>query len=319
MPRTEWALILGAGAAPTDALEPRVVEALAEGAVTGSWPDGSGPSGVDMYRYFRKNGPAWHVSRGRRLDIPALMRQGTTDTLFNLQQGFDNWQHALTPRARRRSIFVAHNGGHALPPATPPGLDPSGDPCSAQLAGSWATLSLRFMDEQLRGRDRGLTGYGDHHLATPADTCTTVSSVEPRAAYDVGTVATPSGAPAWLAHPVAEGPVSIAGSAHLTGLLTTLGVGTHRAYYGLAIGSSPLDARLVQNNVYPLSVEGPVSGEETTVELPAVAVDVPEGQSLYLIASGVSETFVGTSGRTPGVVTLDETVVHLPVVPGAGR
>jgi ABC-2 type transport system ATP-binding protein len=129
----------------------------------------------------------------------------------------------------------------------------------------------------------------------------------------VGTVATPSGAPAWVAYPVTEGPVRIAGSAHLTGDLTTLGV-TNRAFYGLAVGTSPADAELVQNNVYPLSVDGVVTGEQRRLELPAVAVDVPAGQTLYVIASGVSETFLGAGGRTPGVVTLDNTVAHLPVI-----
>ena len=118
-----------------------------------------------MYRYFKRNGPGWHVSQGRRLSIPVLLGQGATDTLFSLQQGFDNWQHALTKRSRKQSIFVGYNGGHVLPgaaTAVPPGNSPSGDPCSEQLAGGdFTDLTIRFMDEQLKGRDRGLTGYGD--------------------------------------------------------------------------------------------------------------------------------------------------------------
>jgi hypothetical protein len=316
VPRTQWALVLGAGAAPTDALEPPIRTALAEGAATGSWPDGTGPTGVDMYGYFRKNGPAWHVSRGRRLDIPVLMGQGTTDTLFNLQQGFDNWQQALTKRARKRSIFVGYNGGHVLPATLPPGNTVAGDPCSTELAGgSFADLTLRFMDEQLQGKRTRLRGYGDYHLATLGNTCTTVDSVAPTESHDVGTVVTASGTPAWLATPVVEGPVRIAGSAYLTGALTTVGAERNRAFYGLAVGTSPATAKLVQNNVYPLSVDGIVTGEQRRVELPAVAVDVPAGQTLYVLASATSDTFLGASGRTPGVVTLDNTTVHLPVVP----
>jgi ABC-2 type transport system ATP-binding protein len=319
VPRTQWALLLGGAAANSDALEPRIGEALVEGAATGVWPDGTGPSGVDMNAYFRRNGPAWHVSRGRRLDIPVLLGQGTTDTLFDLRQGLDNWQQALTPRARRRSIFVGYNGGHVLPTAetaVPPADSPQGDPCSRELAGgSFETLTRAFMDEKLRGRDRGLAGYGQVHLATPAGSCTTVSGVEPSASYGVGKVATPSGAGTWLAHPVAEGPLSIAGSPHLTGSLTTVGVDRNRAFYGLAVGTSPAEARLVQGNVLPLSVEGVVTGQPWQQQLPAVAVDVPEGQTLYVMASAVSDVFGGPGARTPGAVVLDDAVVHLPVVP----
>ena len=319
VPRERWAQLLGVGAQSTDALEPKFREALVEGTVTGDWPDGSGPSGVDMYRYFKKNGPSWHVAQGRRLGIPVLLGQGTTDTLFNLRQGFDNWQQALTRRARERSIFVGYNGGHVLPGAgatsLPPTPHPQGDPCSAELAGGdFTALTIRFMDEQLRGRDTGLGGFGAYHLATLGNTCTTVSSVEPTAAYDVGTVSTPETLPAWRAFPVAEGPVRVAGSPRLTAAVTTTGPLTHRAFYGLAVGTTPLDAKLVQGNVYPLDVEGEVTGLQRQVELPAVAVDVPEGQTLYLVASDASDAFGGTRARTPGVVVLDGTVAHLPVV-----
>ena len=314
VPRAEWATLLALAAQPTNALEPKVVSALADATATGNWPDGSGPTGVDMTAYFRRNGPSWHAAHGRRLDIPVLLGQGTTDTLFNLQQGFDNWRHALTRRARTRSIFVGYNGGHVLPSAVPPGQQVSSDPCSRALGSdTFGDLALRFMDEHLKGRDRGLRGYSRYHLATPASTCTTVRSVRPDATYDVGTVATPEAAGPWLAHPIAEGPIRIAGSAYLTGDLTTVGV-TNRAFYGLAVGSSPLDAKLVQNNVYPLNVDGVVQGERTRVRLPAVAVDVPAGQTLYVIASAQSDTFVGMGSRTPGVVLLEDTTAHLPVV-----
>ena len=45
-----------------------------------------------------------------------------------------------------------------------------------------------------------------------------------------------------------------------------------------------------------------------------VAVDVPAGKTLYVIASPISETFVGMGSRTPGAVLLQDTVAHLPVV-----
>ena len=317
VPRSQWSSALGAAAQASDALEPRVEEALAEGVATGNWPDGSGPSGVDMNAYFRRNGPSFHINQGRRLSIPVLLGQGTTDSLFNLQQGFDNWHGALTRKARRHSLFVGYNGGHVIQSAVPLGQAPTSDPCSRKLAGDdFTQLTLRFFNEQLRGRRTGLTGYGKLHLATPDDTCTTVKQVRPRAEFPVaGTVATPAAGSAGptLTYPVAEGPIRVAGSAYLTGDLTTLGP-LNRAFYGLAIGTSEADAQLVQNNVYPLRVDQLVAGEKRRIELPAVAVDVPAGQTLFLVASAVSQDFGGVGSRTPSAVLLDNTVVHLRVV-----
>jgi len=309
--RSEWAYALSAASVPTDALPHEIYTALVEGSVTGDYPDGSGPSGVDLPAFFHRNGPSWQVSQGRRLDIPVLMGQGTTDTLFNLRQGLRNWSTALTPAARQDSLFVGYNGGHALPAVLPQGTNASSDPCSQQLAGgSFAHLARQFMDEQLKGQDRGLGGQ--IHLATPDDTCITAASAAPTASRDIGRVAIPSGAGAPIAYEVARGPIRIAGNASFEGDLTALGP-QNRAFYGLGIGTSPADARLVQNNVYPVNEPGPVEGEHRSVELPSVAVDVPEGQNLYLIASPVSETFAGSNTRTPGAVIFDDTRVHLPV------
>ena len=115
------------------------------------------------------------------------------------------------------------------------------------------------MDEQLKHKKTGLTGYGRLHLATPASTCTTVKRVTADTTYDIGTVATTETGPAAIAFPVAQGPIRIAGSAYLTGTLTALGL-NNRAFYGLAMGTNPLDAALVQNNVIPLNELAPVSG-----------------------------------------------------------
>jgi hypothetical protein len=170
------------------------------------------------------------------------------------------------------------------------------------------------MDERLKGKDRGLTGYGKLHLATPASTCTTVNRVTADTTYDVGTVATTETGGAAIAYPVAQGPIRIAGSAYLTGNLTALGL-NNRAFYGLAVGTNPLDAALVQNNVMPLNELAPVTGAARRIELPAVAVDVPAGKTLYVVASPISETFIGMGSRTPGAVVLQDTVAHLHVVP----
>ena len=311
--RTEWALALSAASVPSDALPRKVYKALVEGAATGTLPDGSVPLTEDLVSFFKRNGPKWHVDHGRKLDIPVLFGQGTTDSLFPLQQGLTNWQTAITARARKSSIFVGYNGGHVLPAVLPQGVDVTSDPCSTKLAGGdFRSLSIRFFDEQLRGRDRGLGGYGQLHLATPDSRCISVDSVAATQTVPLGMVASTTAAGAPLPYEIASGPLTIAGTPYLTGSVTAAGVES-RAFYGLAIGSSPLDAHLVQNNVLPLREPTPVVGVRRRVALPSLAVDVPAGQHLYLLVSPLSDTFVAMSSRTPGLITIDDTVVHLPV------
>jgi pimeloyl-ACP methyl ester carboxylesterase len=312
--RTAWASALSAASVPSDALPPTVYAALVEGAATGTWPDGSVPGEENMQKFFRRNGPKWHVDHGQKLDIPILFGQGTTDSLFPLQQGLANWQHALTRRARHHSIFVAYNGGHVLPAVLPQGVNVTSDPCSKRLAGgSFQHLAIRFMNEKLKHHDTGLHGYGRYHLATPSSTCTTVDSVAPDTTYEAGTVATTETGGAPLSYQVAQGPIRVAGSPYLTGDVTAVGV-NNRAFYGLAVGTSPADAHLVQNNVLPLNLLAPATGKHLRITLPSVAVNVPRGQNLYVMASPVSDTFAGMGSRTPGAIVIDNAVVHLPQV-----
>lgn len=70
----------------------------------------------------------------------------------------------------------------------------------------------------------------------------------------------------------------------------------------------------MQNNVLPFRALEPVLGEKRRITLPSVAVDVPEGQQLFVVATAVSDTFVGMGSRTPGAILIEDTVVHLPVV-----
>jgi ABC-2 type transport system ATP-binding protein len=313
--RGEWVSLLSAAGA--EALPAEAIEGTAYGAATGMWPDGTVPGVPNMDEFFEKNGPRWNVQQGRRLDIPVLFGQGVTDTLFPLHQGLQNWARAITPKARKHSIFVGYNGGHVLPNAFPYTPAVSGDPCSKKLAGGkFSDLALRFFIEKLKHRDTGLGGYGKLHLATAGNTCTTVSSVTPNATKAVGVVATPAAVGAPLAFPVAAGPIRVAGTSFLDGTMYAAGV-SNRAFVGLAVGTTPADAQLVQGNVLPINELLPVAGEKRSIELPSVAVDVPKGQTLYLLVTAVSDAFPGFGSRTPGVIVLQDAQVRLPVV-GAG-
>ena len=312
--RMEWTTLLTA--AGVNALPTEVLTATAYAAATTLWPDGTVPGVPDLDAFFAKNGPKWQVSQGRLIDVPVLFGQGITDTLFPLHQGLQNFAKALTPRARANSIFVGYNGGHVLPNAFPQALAPSGDPCSKQLAGgSFQALTIRFFDHALKGKATTLKGYGEYHLATADGTCTTTTSVTPNAAYPVGTVATTQGAGAPLGFKVADGPLRVAGTPYLDGTVTALGV-NNRAFYALGVGTSPADVKIVQGNVLPFNSLTPVNGVPTTIELPSVAIDVPAGKSLFVVAMATNDMFAGMGSRTPGAVVVQDAVVRLPVVTG---
>jgi len=50
------------------------------------------------------------------------------------------------------------------------------------------------------------------------------------------------------------------------------------------------------------------------IELPSVAVDVPKGQSLFVVATATNDMYAGFGSRTPGAVILQNAKVALPVV-----
>jgi ABC-2 type transport system ATP-binding protein len=310
--RNEWVSLLtaaGAQALPNEALEGTAI-----GAATGMWPKGQVPGTPDLDAFFLKNGPAWNVSQGRTLDIPVLFGQGITDTLFPLHQGLQNFAKAITPSAREKSIFVGYNGGHVLPNAFPQAVAPSDDPCSKQLSGgSFEDLTIKFFDHALKGKPTTLTGYGQYHLATANSTCTTVDSVTANKSFPVGTVATTQAASPPLAFEAAKGPIRIAGTPYLEGTMYAAGV-NNRAFYALGVGTSPADAKVVQGNVLPINELLPVAGEKRSIELPSVAIDVPAGQSLFVMAMATNDMFLGFGNRTPGAVVLQDAVVRLPVV-----
>jgi ABC-2 type transport system ATP-binding protein len=305
--RTEWVSALYAAGA--DAHTSTVHQGFAEGAATGNWPE-------YMEEFFRDNGPQWHVEQGRRLDIPVLLRQGASDNLFPLDQALTNYDRALTPEARARSILVGYNGGHALPSIVPPGYATEGDACSGTLGGAavqdWDDLQRQFLAENLQGATPTLTGHGLYHLTTADGTCVTVDSVEPTRTVELPDITTTTAAGAPQAVKIADGPLTVAGTPYLDAVVTALGVDS-RAFFALSVGTSPSDARVIQNNVLPHRETDLNTPHHRTIELPSVAAEVPAGQSLFLTISPVSDMFGGHGSRTPGAMSLQNVSVRVPV------
>ena len=311
MVRTAWNVALYA--AGSKDVPMALHQSFAYGAATGNWPKGELGPDANLDAFFEKNGPAWHVANGRTLDIPVLFGQGITDNLFNLNQGLQNFAKALTPDARSQSIFVGYNGGHTLPSVLPPGYGAGGDPCSAQLGGAgFEALTIRFFTEVLKGQDTGLGGHGRYHLASADGACVSVDSVEPTTPVELGELIATSGVGVPIATKVADGPITVAGAPVVDATVTTV-TPDARALFALAVGTSPADAQIVQNNMMPLREPDLVGGEARSIELAGIAVEVPEGKSLFLVVTPTSEMFFGSTSRIPGPIVLDDVIVRLPV------
>ncbi|MFF0268578.1 CocE/NonD family hydrolase [Kribbella sp. NPDC004536] len=305
--RTMWLSILFAGGGTH--LPPAVSKAFVALIATGAWP--TGKAGRDLTAFFAHNGPAWHVSQGRKLDIPVLFGQGISDNLFNLNQGLMNFDHALTSRARARSIFVGYNGGHTLPAVVPPGYATAGDPCSIALGSpNFAGLSLRFMQQQLLHQRTGLTGFGTYHLSTAAGRCLTQRSLTPNKTYKLGKIVTPTGIGLPVNLPIAKGPITVAGTPTVTANVYTV-IPQSAAYFALSVGKNPLTAKVVQNNTMPLREKHTARGVRRTFELPAIAVDVPAGQNLYLTVAPVADMYAGQRGPLPGAMMLKDGTLNV--------
>ncbi|NIK60116.1 alpha/beta hydrolase [Kribbella shirazensis] len=309
--RTMWLSILFAGGGTH--LPPAVSKSFVTLIATGAWPPGK--EGRDLDAFFAKNGPAWHVRQGRKLDIPVLIGQGISDNLFNLNQGLANFDHALTSRARSKSIFVGYNAGHTLPSVVPPGYATAGDPCSIALGSpSFSDLSIRFMRLRLLNQSTGLSGFGAYHLSTAAGRCLTQRSLTPNKRYQLGKIVASTGVGLPVNLPLAKGPITVAGTPTLTANVYTV-IPRSVAYFALSVGKTPLTAKVVQNNTMPLREQQTARGVRRTIELPAIAVDVPAGQNLYLTVTPVADMYAGQRGPLPGMMMLKNGVLRVHSAP----
>ncbi|HWH32358.1 MAG TPA: CocE/NonD family hydrolase [Egibacteraceae bacterium] len=325
--RTAWISLLYATG--LQAHRQDIHAATAFGMATGQWPDGTYPGIANIHDRFRANSPVAFVEDGKHLDVPVLIGQGSSDNLFNLNQGVRNFEITLTDAARAKSLFVGYNGGHALPNVLPPGypadvqVGGNADPCS-QPAGGFGKLRRDFFRAVIAGENpRALLGAGQaYHVATADGVCVHTDSVaantELVAAAAPGlpsaaVTTTGAGAPQHL-H-LAAGPLRVAGVPVLEADVTTVGA-DQRVFFGLSVGETPATARVVHNNLLPLRELLPIVREGRVLELAGMAVDVPAGQHLYLTVSPLSDMYFGHgSTRTPGAVTLENIRVRVPVQP----
>jgi ABC-2 type transport system ATP-binding protein len=321
VPRSAWLSALYALGARDVA--PYITEGFAYGIATGNYPDGSVPGTFDLEAEFAQHGPSHFRSRGIRLDIPVLIRQGFSDNLFNFNQAWSAWSRLLTRDAREASTLIGYNGGHALPTVAPAGTAAGSDACVPD----YTKLEIAFYDALFAGEDTRVLG-DPLHYTTATGTCLRLEEsdvalqtrrpLDPTGLlpFDTAT-ATPGAAPIHVELPSTAG-ITVAGVPQIVADVQGVGVDA-RAYVALSVGTSAADARVLQHNVLPIRTTGGVVAlQDATFDLPGVAADLADGERLYLTITGTSDMFFGHGSRTPGAITLSDVRVQLPVVePGA--
>lgn len=328
--RTAWVAALYAAGNARGRLPRFIHEAFAFGTATGQWPDGTFAGQEfeaipNIDKIFGTHSPSHLVKdKGAKLDIPVLMRQGASDNLFNLNQGLKIFSKALTSEARDQSLFVSFNGGHALPNAAPLGspvaaaLGDGTDACSRD----WDALRLNFLRAALDGDSKTTTGdllpARFNFTDLDGETCHRFDSTRSEAVA-VNEDIDPTGNNSMIATAGLGAPVhlplgvggKVTGTPILSGKFDSGAIDT-RAFFALSVGTTPADATVIQNNVMPLRSFLPSLDQKFSIELPAVSVEVPKGQQLFLMISPVSDMFFGHGSRTPGGFVLTDLQLSLP-------
>ena len=315
--RTAWNVALyGVGAR----MVPQYIhEAFVWGSATGQWPDGTlygerVPGAPDLDSEFHKHSPVAFVEKGVRINVPVLLRQGTSDNLFNLNQGLKIFDEAVTEGAREQSYFVGYNGGHALPNALPAGTSAGDDACSPK---GFTELTIAFYKKVFSGTStEGLLPARYNFTTADGERCVSTNKLSIAEKIDVDllgskTLATTAGAGAPIHVPVAQGPLTVTGIPQLAGKVSSTGL-DGRAFFGLSIGTTPADALVIQNNLMPLRQVQPATDKKFGIELPGVAVEVPEGKTLFLTISPVSDMYFGHGSRVPAALILNDLTLTLP-------
>jgi len=309
--RSAWVTALYAAGAPS--VHPGIHQAFAYGVATGNFPGPDAAPIYDVETDFAGNGPSGWVAQGTHLNIPVLFNQGETDNLFNLNQGWKNMEITLTPEARAQSVFIGFLGGHALPTVHPIGMGGSGNPC-ADPYGGFGSLSRAWFRHHLMNSNEDLPSAG-YHMATQGGDCVNTASLDATTTVDAGDIlASTSSAGPIQQIALAQGPLTLSGIPTLDATVTSLSALDARAFFGLSIGTTPADARVIAHNMMPLRAQGIIIEQSTHIELPGLAITIPAGQTLYLTTTPTNDMYFAHSARTPGAMLLQNTQVNLPIV-----
>jgi ABC-2 type transport system ATP-binding protein len=330
-----WSLILyGAGGAtaatlgiwspagPQTGIFAREIHlAFAQGAAMGALDD-------DLIAWFSERST---TSRSHKVDAPTLIIQGTVDTLFPLNDGFENYRNLV--RAGTPAKLITYCAGHTLGCNYPGGA--SGDPTGAGDGRSLPDRRVLAWLDRYVGRKSAETGatvewqaQDGYYYSAPSYPLPDTRSRATRPVNDVtligpgttGGDGVASGGPAQqiemgtTAHRAtilgkADRPRAILGNPRVSITGRTLGVKGH-SFFEL-IDVAPDGTRVtLDDQTMPRAL--PLGAFDRTFPMHGVSWMLPRGHELELeITTGSAQYAIPRTG--PYQVTFDEVTVELPL------
>ena len=314
-PKSAWLDLLYWGAKATGtSLAPEIDDGYRWVQLVNDFPDGKQPGEPDIRTPFIASSP---MSYPDSINIPTLIIQGTSDTLFNLNEGVANY---LQIGATGAPVgLVTHLNGHIINtqgtiPASPPqpvGLQPPAgpDPC-----GTPTELGIQWFHRYLIGLDVEVP-----QVCLAMEDATTLngtayplpgSSMQP---FSLGDVTVPVGSKAEAIEvtilEVANRTV-VSGIPHISGSASSPGPDAI-VFWTLEVIPAAGERRIINSQVTPMRLTG---SAEIDMDLMGVGVILDVGDRLVIVASDRNAQYVHNEGRIPGIVTVSGLTLDLPIV-----
>lgn len=274
-------------------------------------PAGQGGVVPDLVTLFQEASPQFHTDG---LDVPTLLMQGMSDTLFPLNQAVQNWER-LTANGAPVALYT-HLEGHIAPGIQGAG---GGFPCGTveDLTIQWhqqwlLDLPVGLEPSTCMSLEDGSTVTGDGWpLPGTEDVSYDVGGPWPMA-QAVGGTTIP------LYTLTAESDMTIAGIPRLTGTLTSPGPDTILYFSFKTMNTDGALEHIVNDQVQPLRIKGPNTGATAfDLDLGGIGIQLAEGDTMYFVVSSIEPMFFGNSERLPSGTVLEDLQLTLPVVSDA--
>lgn len=281
-------------------------------------PEGQAPGIPDLVTPFDEASPKFYPDD---LTIPTFLVQGMTDTLFPLNQAVANYEQIRAAGGDAR--LYAHLGGHVLntaslaPGTLPvevglqgiPGERPCGEMTDLEIA--WHQTHLLNLTADL-GPNVCIALEDGRAITADAwpihDVNETITISTP------AVVTAPAGAPNLIDTGIAGGTV-IAGIPKITGTITAPSADTIVFFSLQILRTDGLFEHIVNDQVRPLRLNTPANiAVDFEVDMHGVALELQDGETLYLSISNVEPMYAANSNRVPSAAVLQDMELTLPVV-----
>ncbi|MGQ0536445.1 MAG: alpha/beta fold hydrolase [Methanobacteriota archaeon] len=317
--KSDWVHLLYLGGKASARVDPMIDTAYREAMLFNGLPDGTPPYTVNVVSEFREHSP---VNYPGGIGIPTYLTQGSSDTLFNVNQAVANYEAIAAHPSAPKVKLLTHLDGHILnsqgtipvPSPVPVGVQPAkaGSPC-----GGLAAKYTAWYNHTLKGAADTLPGV---EYAMEDGTCVSGASW-PLATGSIGRLASgvyalpqaPGGARVLVPIPQFPSGVTLLGIPTLSGFIQ--GVDAETTVYFSLVVQGPSGLRTVNSQVTPFHLDAPAPLPTLfEIDLGGVGTTIGPGETLYLGISNFEDQYATNANRIPGAATLNGLFLRVPTL-----